>query len=86
MIERRAACNCGQLHLVARGSPSESRCATAWRDKRRTGSAFAVQARFPSDHVRIEGRATEYVRFSDSGEARTFHFCPECGGGVVEAL
>jgi hypothetical protein len=36
--------------------------------------------------VRIEGRATEYVRLSDEGEARTFHFCPECGSTVFWRL
>jgi hypothetical protein len=37
----------------------------------------------PADDVRIEGRSTEYVRFSDDGgERREFHFCPECGSTV----
>ena len=50
----------------------------------RTGSAFGIQARFPQDKVRIEGRATEYVRISDEAdrEAHTFHFCPDCGATV----
>ncbi len=50
--------------------------------QRRTGSIFGVQARFPADQVRIEGRYSEYVRISDEGEARTFSFCPECGATV----
>ena len=54
--------------------------------QRRTGSAFGIQARFPTDRVRIEGRSTEYVRISDDGEARTFHFCPECGATVYYRL
>jgi hypothetical protein len=41
-----------------------------------------VQARFPADRVRIEGRYGEYVRISDDGESRTFSFCPECGATV----
>jgi hypothetical protein len=41
-----------------------------------------MQARFPVDRVRIEGRATEYVRISDAGRAAHFHFCPECGATV----
>jgi hypothetical protein len=47
--------------------------------QRRTGSAFGVQARFHADGVRIDGRHVEYVRISDRGEARYFHFCPDCG-------
>lgn len=41
-----------------------------------------MQARWPADHVRIEGRSTEYVRISDAGEPREFHFCPDCGSTV----
>ena len=50
--------------------------------QRRTGSAFGMQARWPTDRVRIDGRHTEYVRVSDAGEERRFHFCPECGATV----
>jgi hypothetical protein len=50
--------------------------------QRRSGSAFAVQARFGEDHVRIEGPAREFTRTSDEGESRTFSFCPECGATV----
>jgi hypothetical protein len=54
--------------------------------QRRTGSAFGIQARFPSERVSIEGRSTEYVRISDDGESRTFNFCPECGATVYYRL
>jgi hypothetical protein len=54
--------------------------------QRRTGSAFGIQARFPSERVSIEGRSTEYVRISDGGESRTFSFCPECGATVYYRL
>jgi hypothetical protein len=50
--------------------------------QRRTGSAFGMQARFPKERLRIEGRATEYVRTSDEGEERTSSFCPTCGATV----
>ena len=50
--------------------------------QRRTGSAFGFQARFPGDRVRVAGRHTEYVRISDAGEERRFHFCPDCGATV----
>ncbi len=50
--------------------------------QRRTGSAFGIQARFPAERVRVVGRYAEYVRTSDSGEARTFRFCPDCGATV----
>jgi hypothetical protein len=51
--------------------------------QRRTGTAFAVQARFPADRVRVNGRFREHVRRSDEGrEERTFRFCPGCGSTV----
>jgi hypothetical protein len=43
---------------------------------------FGVQARFDVEQVRTEGRYSEYVRVSDEGETRIFHFCPECGATV----
>jgi hypothetical protein len=81
-MTRRAGCSCGQLHLEADGEPIRLSMCHCLACQRRTGSAFGVQARFPADKVRIEGRATEYVRISDDGEPRTFSFCPDCGATV----
>jgi hypothetical protein len=86
MTTRSAACSCGQLHLVAEGEPVRISMCHCLACQRRTGSAFGIQARFPAERVRIEGRSTEYVRISDSGDARTFHFCPECGATVYYRL
>jgi hypothetical protein len=83
MAAREAACSCGQLHLVAEGDPVRISMCHCLACQRRTGSAFAVQARFPAEHVEITGRSSEYVRLSDDdGEERRFRFCPECGGTV----
>jgi|ERR671935_1855864 hypothetical protein len=82
MDTREAACSCGQLRLTVDGEPVRISVCHCLACQRRTGSAFAVQARFPADRVRIAGRYVEYVRTSDDGEERTFHFCPECGGTV----
>jgi hypothetical protein len=81
-MARDAACSCGQLRLTAEGDPIRISVCHCLACQRRTGSAFAFQARFPEDRVRIEGRFTEYVRISDHGESRTFSFCPECGSTV----
>jgi hypothetical protein len=79
---RDAACSCGQLRLEAEGDPVRVSMCHCLACQRRTGSAFSMQARFPAEHVRIDGRATEYTRISDDGEPRTFHFCPDCGATV----
>lgn len=43
---------------------------------------FPTQARFPREHVTIEGRSTRWTRAGDSGQSATFHFCPVCGSTV----
>jgi len=36
--------------------------------------------------VQIVGHYSDYVRISDEGEERTFHFCPDCGATVFYTL
>ena len=82
METREAACCCGQLRVAADGDPVRISMCHCQACQRRTGSAFGMQARFPEERVRIEGPHTAYDRPSDFGEARTFHFCPDCGSTV----
>jgi hypothetical protein len=86
-MSREAACSCGQLRLVAEGEPVRISMCHCLACQRRTGSAFGIQARFPSDHVRVPGRHSEHVRISDEEDrvVRTFHFCPDCGATVFFA-
>lgn len=79
---REAACSCGQLRATVEGDPIRVSICHCLACQRRTGSVFGVQSRFAREQVTIEGRHTEYVRISDEGEERTFHFCPDCGGTV----
>jgi hypothetical protein len=44
-----------------------------------SGSAFAVQARFPPDAVTISGDHKVYEYRGDSGSMASFHFCLTCG-------
>ncbi len=82
MTERKAACSCGQLTLIAEGNPTRISMCHCLACQRRTGSVFGAQARFPRDSVRIEGDSSRYVRTADSGNQITFHFCPSCGSTV----
>ena len=86
MSTRQAACSCGQLQVIAEGDPIRVSVCHCLACQRRTGSVFGAQARFEADKVRIEGQSKEYVRISDEGEERTFHFCPECGSTVYYYL
>lgn len=50
--------------------------------QRRSGSIFAVTARWPADRVTIEGRGNEFVLTGDEGSKATFRFCATCGATV----
>jgi hypothetical protein len=86
VVQREAACSCGQLQVVIEGEPVRVSVCHCLACQRRTGSAFGFQARFSRDRVRIEGRSREFIRRSDEGEVRTFHFCPACGATVYYML
>lgn len=54
--------------------------------QRRTGSVFAAQARWPSEHVTVTvtvaGEVKEWTRTGDDGGKITQRFCPTCGATV----
>lgn len=79
---RQASCSCGQLRVAVEGEPVRISACHCLACQKRTGSAFGVQARYAREQVKIEGRASQYERIADSGNALRFHFCPECGSTV----
>lgn len=82
MTTRTASCRCGQLKATVTGEPVRVSVCHCLNCKKRSGSAFAVQARWPKEHARIEGQSKTFVIVADSGNRATFHFCPECGSDV----
>lgn len=82
MTTRRAQCSCGQLAAICEGEPVRVSVCHCLECKRRTGSAFSNNARFPEAKVAFEGRAKGYTRISDAGNRVTYFFCPECGTTV----
>jgi len=82
MSERIASCRCGQLRATASGEPVRLSVCHCLNCKKRSGSAFAVQARWPADQVTIAGEARTFTMAGDSGDRATFHFCPDCGSDV----
>ncbi|MBM0108805.1 GFA family protein [Steroidobacter sp. S1-65] len=82
MTTRLATCNCGQLKVHATGEPIRISVCHCLACQRRSGSVFAMQARFERPNVRIEGTAKQWVRITDSGNQCIQHFCPECGSTV----
>ena len=82
MTTRTAACRCGQLCATVAGDPVRVSVCHCLNCKKRSGSAFAVQARWPKVQATIEGQSKTFVKVADSGNRATFHFCPDCGSDV----
>ena len=93
MAKRIASCSCGQLTVTCDGPDPERRSLCHCKNcQLQTGSAFAIQARFPRGQVRIEGTSTAWTFPADGAkpvtyrscdsEGATYHFCPECGSTV----
>ena len=90
---RVASCNCGQLRVTCVGpDPERISLCPCKLCQRQSGSAFAIQARFPREQVTIEGEATawrfpiegaEPVDYTHCAElGAEFHFCPVCASTV----
>jgi len=82
MSSREASCRCGQLRVTTSGEPVRVSVCHCLDCKKRSGSAFAVQARWPAEKVTVEGRSKSWSKLSDSGNRISFHFCPDCGSDV----
>ncbi|MDB5418412.1 MAG: Glutathione-dependent formaldehyde-activating, family protein [Phenylobacterium sp.] len=83
MTTRIAECRCGAVRAECAGEPVRVSVCHCLACKRRTGSAFAAQARWPVDHVAITGETKAFVRIADSGNRVTYRFCPACGSTMA---
>lgn len=81
-MTRTASCRCGQLKATAIGDPVRVSVCHCLNCKKRSGGAFAVQARWAKGQVTIAGESKTFVMIADSGNRGMFHFCPECGSDV----
>lgn len=77
---RTATCRCGQLSIACTGEPVRVSVCHCYDCQKRSGSAFAVQARFPAEVVTTSGAYNIYTHTLGSGNSADFHFCPTCGG------
>jgi len=80
---RTAACACGALSARCEGEPVRISVCHCLACQRRTGSAFAAQARFPDVAVTLSGPSSTWVRTADSGRKTVNRFCPQCGSTVA---
>jgi hypothetical protein len=82
MVNHTATCRCGQLRATATGEPVRVSVCHCLNCQKRSGSAFAVQVRFPANQVVITGQSKSFEKVADSGNRATYHFCPDCGSDV----
>lgn len=85
MTKRTATCRCGQLTATCTGEPVRVSVCHCRACQKRSGSAFAVQARWPHDQVVLNGSFHEWTRVGESGKRTTFRFCPTCGATLAFA-
>lgn len=85
-MTRRATCACGALAVDCAGDPVRVSVCHCLDCQRRSGSAFAAQARFPTEHVIVTGEARQWRRVGSSGSAAMYHFCGRCGSTLFYVL
>ena len=83
MQERVATCRCGRVQAVCVGDPVRVSVCHCLDCQRRSGSAFAAQARWPDAQVTLSGATKTWVRVADSGHQATYRFCRDCGSTVA---
>lgn len=83
MVEHVAACRCGQLTAICVGDPTRISVCHCLDCQKRSGSAFAVQARFSDERVKVTGAFSEWSDVGENGKRATFRFCPVCGTTVT---
>jgi hypothetical protein len=86
MTHRIATCRCGQFRAECTGEPVRVSVCHCLECQKRSGSAFAVQARWPEDQVEISGRFKEWSYVGETGNHATFRFCPKCGSTVAYVI
>ncbi len=80
---RTAACRCGKLTAQCEGEPARVSVCHCLACQRRSGSAFAAQARFPADKVTVSGATRRFDHVGESGRTASFDFCPVCGSTIA---
>lgn len=72
---------CGQLTIRCLGEPAKVSICHCLDCQRRSGSAFAAQARYEKKAVEISGRASIWSAIGPSGERSSFFSCADCASG-----
>ena len=82
-IARVATCRCGEPRVTCIGEPVRVPVCHCLAYQKRSGIAFAVEARWPNELVDLTGDVREHEQAGGSGTSATFNFCPRCGATVA---
>lgn len=85
-MRRIATCRCGQLKAICEGEPVRISVCHCLACQKRSGSAFAAQARWNDEDIEVIGETKIWTRIADSGHRATYRFCPECGSTVAYVI
>ena len=81
---RTASCNCGQLRVTCTGpDPDRVVMCNCYLCQKQTGSPFSVQARFPNEQVKIEGKSTAWKFPIDGAEPTPYRTCAGSDGMIT---
>ena len=83
---RTASCNCGQLRITTKGpDPDRVVMCNCFLCQKQTGSPFSVQARFPNEQVKIEGKSTAWKFPIEGAKPTTYRTCAGSDGVVTDS-
>jgi hypothetical protein len=78
---RTASCNCGQLRVTCTGpDPDRVVMCNCYLCQKQTGSPFSLQARFPNEQVKIEGRSTTWKFPIEGAKPTAYRTCAGSDG------
>jgi hypothetical protein len=78
---RTASCNCGQLRVTCTGpDPDRVVMCNCYLCQKQTGSVFSVQARFPNEQVKIEGKSTAWKFPIEGAKPTAYRTCAGSDG------
>lgn len=78
---RTASCNCGQLRVTCTGpDPDRVVMCNCYLCQKQTGSPFSLQARFPNEQVKIEGKSTAWKFPIEGAKPTAYRTCAGSDG------
>lgn len=83
---RVASCNCGQLRVTCTGpDPDRVVMCNCYLCQKQTGSPFSLQARFPNEQVRIEGKSTAWKFPMEGAKPTPYRTCAGSDGIATDS-